>query len=290
VGRAARMASRGLVLALGLVLAADAAAQPGRTRTTATMRQRVYDKLSEASELANADRPDEAIEVLREVEEIKDLSPYEKAQLYTAVGYIEFTRDDLPASVRAYETVLAQGEALPEALRASTLYTLAQLHFQVEEYRKCVDELREWMASSTNPGPEPYVLLAQAHYQLGEYREGIEPVETAISIARNRGRRVEESWWLLLRVLWYELDDRGKMLEILETLVREYPRKEYWLQLGALYGEVGDKAKRLAAYRIAYRQGFLDRESEIVLLAPFYYAVRKHLGPLPWVSLTVAWR
>jgi O-antigen/teichoic acid export membrane protein len=26
--------------------------------------------------------------------------------------------------------------------------------------------------------------------------------------------------------------------------------------------------------------------SEIVLLAPFYYAVRKHLGPLPWVSLT----
>jgi O-antigen/teichoic acid export membrane protein len=26
--------------------------------------------------------------------------------------------------------------------------------------------------------------------------------------------------------------------------------------------------------------------SELVLLAPFYYAVRKHLGPLPWVSLT----
>jgi len=25
--------------------------------------------------------------------------------------------------------------------------------------------------------------------------------------------------------------------------------------------------------------------SELVLLAPFYYAVRKHLGPLPWVSL-----
>lgn len=265
--RAARTAFRGLLLALGLVLAGEAVAQPGRTRTTATMRQLVYDKLSEASELANADRPDEAIEVLREVEEIRDLSPYEKAQLYTAVGYIEFTRDDLPASVRAYETVLAQGDALPEALRTSTLYTLAQLHFQVEEYRKCVDGLREWIASSTNPGPEPYVLLGQAHYQLEEYREGIEPVETAIAIARGRGRRVEESWWLLLRVLWYELDDRGKVLEILETLVREYPRKEYWLQLGAVYGEVGDEAKRLAAYRIAHRQGFLVREQEIVLLA-----------------------
>jgi O-antigen/teichoic acid export membrane protein len=26
--------------------------------------------------------------------------------------------------------------------------------------------------------------------------------------------------------------------------------------------------------------------SELVLLVPFYYAVRKHLGSLPWVSLT----
>jgi tetratricopeptide (TPR) repeat protein len=253
-----------LVFALVGAWTVEAAAQS--SRATPTMRQRVYDKLSQASELAKAEKTAEAIEILRDVEKIKDLSPYEKAQLYTAVGYIEFTRDDTPASIRAYETVLAQ-EGLPEALRASTLYTLAQLYFQVERFAESVSHLEEWIASSTNPGPEPYVLLAQAHYQLEQYREGIEPVQTAIHIAEQRGRRVEESWYLLLRVFWYELENHEKVLEVLQTLVREYPRKEYWVQLGALYGEVGDEAMRVAAYRVAHRQGFLDRETEIVILA-----------------------
>jgi len=245
--------------------AAPAGAQSGG-RATPTMRQHVYEQLSQASERVAEEQTDEAMKILRDVEKIKDLTPYEKAQLHTAIGYVQFLRDDMAASIRAYETVLAQ-EGLPEVLRATTQYTLAQLYFQVEEYRKSVESLQAWLGAAVNPGPEPYVLLAQGYYQLGEYRKGIDPILTAMRIAETRARRVEESWYLLLRVFWFELKNNEKVLEVLETLVREYPKKEYWVQLGAVYGEVGQEDKRLAAYRAAYRQGFLDRDSEIVVLA-----------------------
>ncbi len=242
-------------------------ARKDKTRATSTtMREKVYAKISKAAALAEEEQFDEALKELNSAKKIKNLNGYEKAQLYTAFGYMYYSMDDFPRSIEAYETVLVQ-ENLPVALRLSTQYTVAQLQFQIEDYVEAIESLNKWLEVADNPGPEAYILLGQAYYQQEKFREAIPPVEKAMEIAKARDQKVKEKWYLLLRVFYYELQDYPKVLEILEHLVAEYPRTEYWVQIASMYSELGNDTKQLAAYEVAYMQGLLTKGREIVLLS-----------------------
>ena len=256
------MAALLLCVLVGLWPGAGAA----QTRKTVAMREKVYAKLSKAQEATEAQDWKAAFDNLADVERMKDLSPNEKAQLFTAYGYTYFAQEKYAESAASYEKVLEQ-EELPEAMRLSTIYTLGQLHFHLEHYQQAADYLQDWLKLASNPGPEPYILLGQAYYQLGKLEQAAGPVQQAIDIARERGARVQENWYALLRVIYFETKNYPRLLEVLEILVRDYPAKEYWLHLSSAYGEMGDTARQLAAYDMAYQQGFLKRGNEIVLLA-----------------------
>jgi len=88
-----------------------------------------------------------------------------------------------------------------------------------------------------------------------------------MNIARERDKEVKESWWLLLRVAYYEKGNLAKVAEILEILVVNWPKKEYWTMLSGMYGELNKEARQLGAYEAAYDQGLLDKSSELVTLA-----------------------
>jgi len=231
-----------------------------------TMRQRVYEKLSRAQEAVEAQDFEKAYDQLQDVEKIKDLSPNEAAQLYNAFGYTYFNQERYADAADAYEKVLQQ-EGLAPVMRTGTLYTLGQLHFHLENYDRALEFLQQWLEVAENPGPEAYILLGQAHYQLGQVAEAAVPVRKAIEVAGERGREPLENWFALLRVIYFETKDYEKLLDVLETLVTNWPAKEYWLHLSSAYGEMGDSRKQLAAYEMAYEQGYLQRSAELVLLA-----------------------
>jgi tetratricopeptide (TPR) repeat protein len=235
-------------------------------QSAVAMREKVYEKLSQAQTAGEASDFAGAYGALQEVEKMKNLEPYELAQLYTAYGYIQFLEEKYDLATQSYEKVLVQ-EKLPEAMRTTTLYTIAQLEFQKEDYAKALRYLDDWLALVKSPGAEPFVLRAQALYQLGRFQEGVESVNRALGIAGERDQEPRENWYLLLRVLYSELKDTKKTTEVLETLVTKFPKKEYWIQLAAMYGELGKEQRGLAAFQIAYDQGFLTSENEIVLLA-----------------------
>ena len=236
------------------------------TRRTGSISEKVYRKLAEAQELADAENYAAAQAILDEVKANPKLSPYETAQLYNFYGFVYYAQDRFQDSIRAYETVIRQPD-IPPGLRDQTLYTLAQLHFTTENWPKAIELVKQWMASAENPGPEPYILLGSAYYQTENYQAMIEPIEKAMEIARERDIDVKEQWWLLLRVAYYELDDYKSVKDILEVLVVNWPKKEYWTQLSAIYGELENERGQLASYRAAYDQGLLVRSNELVQLA-----------------------
>ncbi len=243
---------------------------PGqKTRKTPAMRESVYKKLSEAQEASEAGRESEALAILDDLKRDKNLNSYELAQLYSFYGFVYFNRERYNDSIQAYETVLRQSD-LPEAMELSTIYTLAQLYFTVERYDEAAKKLEQWFRLTTNPGSEPYVLLGQAYYSLDRYEDAIPPIEKAIELARANGKETKENWWLLLRVCYYELENYPKVVEILEELLKYEQKKEYWTQLSAMYSEIGDDRKQMLAYEMAYIQGFLDREQELLTLAQLY--------------------
>ncbi len=247
-----------------------------RAQGTPAVRERVYRQLAEAQAAVEAEDWDKAFDRLGDVEKIRDLEPYERAQLWTAYGYAHYARGDYDESVAAYEKVLALPD-LPAALTASTRYTLAQLSFQREDYAAAAMRLEQWLDAAENPGPEPWALLGQAYYQLGRVADAVAPVERAVAVAEERGRQPRETWYVLLRVFFHELGDRARLLETLEILVTRFPSEEYWLHLAAAYGEAGDETRRLAAYEAAFAQGYLDDGRQRLLLAQL-----RLQADLPW--------
>ncbi len=250
-----------LLLALGL-LAGNALAAAPKARP---LREVVYERLNQAQEATEAENWVKAFEQLGRVERMKDLASHEKAQLYTSYGYTYFSQEKYAESASSYEQVLAQ-EELSDALRTSTLYTLGQLHFHLENFDTAVGFLNQWLEVANNPGPEPFILKGQALYQMGRLEEAAEPVRRAIAVAESRDKKVRENWYALLRVIYFETKDYDKLLDVLAILVAEYPAKEYWMHLAAAFGEMDDTNRQLAAYEMAYAQGYLKSSTEIVLL------------------------
>jgi tetratricopeptide (TPR) repeat protein len=240
-----------------------------KTRKTPAMREKVYKRLAEAQELVESGDTNGAVSVLTELKGMRDLNAYEVAQVWSFFGYIYYAAENYPESIKAYEMVLQQPE-IPVAMENTTMYTLAQLHFTQANYSKAEKMLLRWFESAVDPGPEPYILLGQLYYQLERYKDAIVPVETAIRLAKESGREIKENWWLLLRVFYYELENYPKVIEILEILVKEHPKKEYWVQLSGMYGEMGKQRQQLFAYEAAYIQGYLESNSELVTMAQLY--------------------
>jgi tetratricopeptide (TPR) repeat protein len=229
------------------------------------LREIVYEKLTRAQEATEVEDWEKAFKELEKVKKMKDLAPHEKAQLYTTYGYTYFAQENYVESAVSYEQVLIQDE-LSEVMRTTTLFTLGQLYFHLGEFEKAAGHLESWLEIAENPGPQPYVLLGQAYYQLDRLDEAAEPVRKAIAVAEKRGKKVRENWYALLRVIYFETKDYDNLLDVLEILVTRYPAKEYWIHLSSAFGEMGDAKRQLAAYEMAYTQGYLKSSTEIVLL------------------------
>lgn len=239
-----------------------------KTRRTPAISEAVYKKLAKVQEFMDAKDYDGALAELANIEQrIKRYNGYEKAQVYNMLAFAWYSKENSQKAIHYYQKILEQGDDIPLAMEQQTTYALAQLYFVEEQYQKSVDFMRRWFQIAENPGPQPYIFLAQVYYSMKQYEKGIEPVRTAMDIARQRGEPVKEDWWLLLRVLYYELERWDKVMEVLEVLVRDFPKKEYWVQLSGVYGQEGYEDKQLGALLAAYYQGYLDRGRELMNLA-----------------------
>jgi len=260
----------GLLLGSGAAFAQEAAEAQTRadeeTRKTPAMRERVYQRLSEAQLCAEMDDMPCAMELLTEVREMQGLNSYEVAQLWNFYAFIYIGQDNFVEAIRSYAMVLEQPD-LPLGMETSTRYTLCQLYFQQEQYQESLDMLDSWFAISAMPNPDAYILKAQILYSLEQFRNGIQPVLDGIRVAQEQGRPLQENWYRLLNVFYYELEDYPNVIETLRTLIQSWPEREYFVQLSAMYGQEGDDLRQLALWETAYEAGWLTRSNELVQLA-----------------------
>ena len=244
----------------------EGSAAAAETRRTPAMRERVYTRLAEAQECAEMDDVECAQQRLAQVRDMDDLNSYEMAQMWNFYAFIYFGQDNYREAIRAYEMVLQQVD-LPLGMETTTIYTLCQLYFQQERYEDSLGMLDRWFALSEDPGADPHVLRAQIFYSLQRYREGIEPVRTAIQINQGLDRQPQENWYRLLNVFYYELEDYTNVIDVLRTMIEIWPKREYFVQLSAMYGQEGDDGAQLGLYHVAHEAGWLSRGNEIVQMA-----------------------
>lgn len=240
-----------------------------KTKQTAAMGQKVYQKLTEAQELIENKQYQQGLSILEEIERFPKLTTYERAQLYNYFAYTYFTMERYRDSIDAYKKVLREPE-LPEALEANTLYTLAQLYFTIEDYRSAVQTIEKWFAQADKPTETAYLLLGQGYYQIGEYRKSVTPIDKGIAMVKERGEVPSESLYLLKRAAYFELKDYKGLVQVMRELVRLYPKKEHWMTLAGAYSELGDTRKQMVIMELLYEAGNLTRAAQIKNLANLY--------------------
>jgi tetratricopeptide (TPR) repeat protein len=261
-----------LVVNTSVWLASDSAAQEDEgqnlgdleTQETASMRESTYKELAKAQDAAEAERYGEATQVLDKLSKT-ELNNYERSQLLNLYAYVYYAQDNIPRAITTYEQLLQQPE-LPEALETSTTYTLSQLYFMQEDWQRSIAMLERWMQLTDKENKTAYEMMAQAYYQLGQYDKALTPAWKVVELTQAAGEPVKEQSYLLLRVLNYELKRYPQVVDILEELIRLYPKKQYWIQLASMYGEMDDQRKQLNVLELAYLQGYLTSETELLTL------------------------
>ena len=256
------------------------AAQEGdkKPRRIPNVQPTTWKRLQQSEELVKADQYAEAVEILEAMLPREGRrSRYNQAELgqvHNMLGFIFWELEQPAKTIEHYKKVLEQVPFIAEATEALTLHQLAKLYFmqgqeQKQEamadrwYRESLDTMRQWLNKGKDSVPDPYFFIAQIYYQLKDFDCGIESLETTVSIARERGVAVKESWWRMLQYMYYEQLNWPKVTEILEILVRDFPKREYWITLASVYGETGQENKQLWVMEAAHVGGYLDKDAVV---------------------------
>lgn len=236
-----------------------------RTRRSFTVDKWAFEKLNSAQEALSTGKYDEALKLMDDMQRRRGLNDHEKALMWQTLAYIYSGKDQPKKAIEALEKCLAQ-DALPDGAQLTTQFNLGQMYLVVEEYEKAVKTLVDWLNKVENPTPQAHYMVAMAYAQTEKYRKGLEHAKQAVY----GGAKPQEPWLQLLLSLHYQVKETREMAKVLEMLVQRFPKKQYWTQLAAVYGEIGEEKRSLAALELAYEAGYLTTKSELSNLAQLY--------------------
>ena len=236
-----------------------------KVRRAQTMRAKIFKKLDNARELSDKQQYTKALDVLEAVKKIRRNS-YEKAMTWNMVAYVYFNQENYAQAIKAYEQVL-NTKKLAQSIAQTTRYSLAKLYLVQEKYEQALTSLNIWFNIKNKPAAQAYVLRAQMQYQLKYYKNALADIKMGIKLVKAKGKKPKENWLLVERAIYFNNKDFKSMERTLKELITLYPKPQYWLQLSAVYNEMGKLGKELAILETAYEQSLLDTESQVVSLA-----------------------
>ena len=242
--------------------------QKKKTRRVPTISESIFKKLGTAQEFMDAKDYVSAEQFLQDMlNRSKKYNGNELGNIHNMIGYIAFLKEDYKGAIYSYEQVLAQGEDVTEGLEVTTLYTIAQLSFVVENYQDALDYMETWISKAENPGPEPRIFMGQVYYQMKDYPNALKQIQQGISIAQERGTKVKENWWALVAFLFYEKEDFQGYTDTMKILVKEFPKRDYWIRLAGIYGQEGQEQLQLNTLQAAYAGDYFESKTDFTNLA-----------------------
>ena len=127
---------------------------------------------------------------------------------------------------------------------------LSQLLYADEKHDEALDYVHQLLhLNDTNiPGT---ILMAQIHLDSGNVEKANKRSRTAIDLMHKEKTSADENSWTKLLFVVEELEDWNLAVDVLETMVVELPRKQYWNRLGELYTQLGNSEKAAEAFDFA---------------------------------------
>lgn len=247
------------------VAAAEQQAQKKKKKTK-IVGQSVGKKVQKAFEAYSEDRIDDALAILLDIETTKE---YDRAYVDRFIANMYATKGGDANSVKAIEYLekATKDDVLNEKEHSDSIKLLADLQIQQKMYREALNNYDAWMKYTGEEDANTYVKIAQAHYELKELDKMIAPADKAIALYEEPNQNP----YILKLTSFYERKKYPESVKVLEEVLQLFPEnKTWWTQLGMFYTLVEDYDRALYTLDLAYKQGFLEKESEIKMLANLY--------------------
>ena len=242
--------------------------------STAKKMAKVYEALEVVDEKGEP-APDMQIvmSILTELRnDMSNLKSYDRSVMWNAWAFVYFQDGDYPQAMDAYSRLINEPE-VTIGLRVQALLSLAQLNLLQENYAKGIELILQWMSEVEKVTAQSYSLLGQAYYQTGNFKKALSSMETAVKMAEEEGYKPRENWYVIMAAsigeMKTEIGEKESLLrqiDIYEILVNLFPKKQYFIQLGGGYGQLGRERDYMITLKAAYQKDFLNRESEYLAL------------------------
>ncbi len=249
------------------VNAADAKKSEKPKRKTQLVGPSVGKKVGKAFELYAAEVSDVkgALALLLDISAKKT---YDRAYVDRFIAVMYATLGDQEAKAIEFLKKAIAPDVLNEADHGQSIKLLADLQMQTKKYEGALKNYKEWMAFTGESDGDTWVKIAQANYELKRLPKMIAPANKAIAAY---GDKHNKNPYILKLTSYYETKKYKDAVTVLETAVQLFPKeKTFWKQLGNFYLLIEDYKRGLATLDLAYKQGFLEKESEIKTLASLY--------------------
>lgn len=238
-------------------------------QAVATLGLRVYEKLQQVNKLSQQGERSAALAILDKLKQRQaNYNGHERARLWSAYAYLYYQQEDYDATARAYRQALAE-QGMPQGLRNELLYSLAQVSFLQADYDASLQLVERWLKAVPEPGNEASIFVGQVYYQQQQYRKASRFAKRAVSAYQTQNKRVPEHWYLLLNASYYALQDYRNSFKVTLALLNAYPKKAYYGQLSALYGELGKDFEQFSIQQAMSDAGLLETAAERVGFSQF---------------------
>ena len=247
----------------------NAAVQPNmakveerKARKTQIVGERVGKTLVKAFDLYNEEKLDEAIALLLEVSSSNE---FDTATLNRFLGNLYATKDEKQAI--KYLTLAVKPDVLTFNDQASSMKLLADMLLQDKQYQKAIKAYEDWILFTGEQNSDAYMRIANSYYLMNQHDKVLNPADDAI---RFSSKPIEGPYQLKMAAL-YELKRYKDLVSVVETMVQLFPEnKQFWVYLGNFYTLTEEYGKALSTLQLAYAQGYLEKDSEVRMLAQMY--------------------
>lgn len=262
------IAAIGLVVAFAVALAPVASAQYEAPKSR---KERTSEGEAAKTESGKADYSKEFRKLAGPVQ--NSVNEKKWAEVLAALPELEAipnpTRDDLKA-IATWRLQATQGVGDQEAFAAAIEKFLADgyadsenvgvMHRQLaahysakKDTAKTLEHFQAFVDATPDVQGDELETLGRLHLQAGHNPEACQTFGKAIDLAKGKNEKPKEMWYQLRDQCFIKMKDDAARLANLEALVAEYPSKEYYSRIVAIYQAQtkDDRTVMLNAYRLA---------------------------------------
>jgi uncharacterized protein HemY len=182
--------------------------------------------MTQAKELADKKQWNAALAALRRAEQAPEKTSYAEYKIDEFKGYVLTQQRKYEEAADIFARIAQSKEASSQE-RLAHMKTAAHLYLQTRQYQNAARAAAS--ALKTSPGdPALLEIAGQARYLAGDFKAAADTMEQLVKSTQSQGRKPAEGWLQILLNSYYKLDDRQRVTDAWQALLRHYPQPKYW--------------------------------------------------------------